>query len=242
MKRVVICLLALCLLTLWGCGAEEPAETVQETAVPVTKATAPAAEETVPATEETGTCVVICRDDFPVYAEPGYDWSPSGTVGATREHAVVETWEDEEGNLWGRLAAGGWVDLTRNEAQTENMPPITVCRGEHYRRYDGLCHYCQASTSEYAYLIAISAQEPLRNVSFFSIVYDQEARRGPELLFLEEWNPDIPLVVNGEFVGAASMYGLEFTDSEGETMVYSLWESGRNGYVEVSPFTEPLAP
>lgn len=216
----------------------------EETTYPTEETTHPTEEDTHP-TEETDSerFVKICRADFPIYNGPGYDYYPVSTVQVATVYTVVDAVLDSEGNLWGKLKSGaGWVDLSLNEKETHNMPPVTVSQADQKLLDSGNYYYCNADSSAYAYEIAFSAHDFLSDVSFFSIDTINEYKRGAELFHLSKWDPRKPLVASVCFPGHSSMYGLEFTDSHGITRIYSVWESGRNGSIEVSPFDAPLAP
>ena len=270
MKRIFLLLLAGCLLlTLAACSlseisdslsslglfaeetiaSTEPAVDINPPAVYVTEPLPaepiPPTEETTPSTEapDSSYVVKIGRADFPIYNRPGYDYFPVSTVSAATAFTIVDESWDYEGNLWGKLASGaGWVDLSLNEKEAYDMPPVTVsfANQELLDSYNYNCYYCQADSSEYAYEIILSAHELLTNVSFFAIGVEDEYTRGTTLSYLPEWDESMPLVASVYFPGSASTYGLEFTDSQGITHVYCIWESGRNGSVGISPFTYPL--
>lgn len=268
MKKVLPFLLALCLLTLAACvSAENPKPTgtlpttqsptestaAAETTEDTQATTAPATEPpTVPTTEGTTSppevsalsyLVEILRTDFPIHSGPGYDYPQTTTVKVATLYTIVEEFWDSEGNLWGKLKSGaGWVDLSLNAKEAGSMPPVTVSRADPQLLAGGNYHYCSADSSEYAYEAAFQAHEPLTNVSFFVIEVAETYKRGPNLLYLPLWEPGKPLVASVSFPGSASTYGLEFTDSHGVTHIYSVWESGRNGSIGISPFPHPLVP
>jgi hypothetical protein len=220
--------------------ATQPAD---ETIAPTEEAAQPT-EETTPETEGSKFpyLVKIVRADFPIYSGPSYDDYVVGTVEVATVYTIVDEVLNFEGYLWGKLKSGaGWVDLSLNQKETNNMPPITVSRAGRKLLEGGNYYYCRAEDSEYAYEIAFSAHDYLSDVSFFSIDAVGECTRGPELFHMAQWNPGKPFVASVSFPGPASLYGLEFTDSDGVTHVYSVWESGRNGSVGVTPFKSPFA-
>ena len=122
------------------------------------------------------------------------------------------------------------------------MPPVTVARASDTILSSGDHHYCQADTSSYAYDISISAHEPLFNVSFFPICIADDLMRGPDLFRISQMDPSKPLVASVYFPGSASTYGLEFTDQNGVSHIYTIFESGQNGYVYMAPFHGTLTP
>ena len=79
----------------------------------------------IPETESTGPAdgsafsAEICREDFPIFGGPSYDYGQTGTVGIAGIHTIVEEVVDSEGNRWGKLESGsGWGDLSLNERET----------------------------------------------------------------------------------------------------------------------------
>lgn len=212
--------------------AESVAPTVPATTVPPTQATIPTEAAFTPY------LVKISRADFPIHRGPGYDYDVARTIGAAGTFTIVEESVDEAGNLWGKLKSGaGWVDFTRNEK--ESKLPVTVARADKALLDSGNYYYCEADTSEYAYLIALRANTSLQDVSFFTIATADGYSRGSVLYHIPNWDTGKPLVVSVSFPGPAVLYGLEFTDSTG-THTYTVWESGMDGSVGISPLTEPL--
>ena len=251
MKRILPLLLAF-VLTACAATPVPPLETTA-TIAPVTEPatesattpTEPAAETTTPTVQQETTAatrgpdeiytVRICRADFPIYDGPGYDHFPVGTVQVATLYTIMDEFSDGEGNIWGRLKSGaGWVDLTRNEKETKNMPAVTVSRAGETLPEDA--YYCEADSSQFAYFILLLAHEPLTEVSLFSLNTAENYEKGPELFHICDWDPERPFAVSISFPGSTSLYGLEFTDSRGVTQLYTIWESGRNGAVEISPF------
>ena len=245
MKRISLFLVAVCLsVLLGGCINASPSG---HTIAPTTEATVPTIETTAPTSLHTepsaevfrAYLVTICRADFPIHSAPGYDYPEVGTVKVATKYTIAEEFRDDEGNLWGKLKSGaGWVDLTLNEKESAQMPPVTVSVADHATVESGNFHYCCADSSQYAYNILLTAHEPLQNVSFFAIDAVEDFKRGQPLLTLPLWDADTPILASVSFPGSASMYGLEFTDLNGVTHVYSIWESGRNGSVGISPMNE----
>lgn len=185
--------------------------------------------------------VKILRSDFPFYDGPSYDNSPVGTVEVAGTYTIVEEVLDSEGNLWGKLKSGvGWVDLSLIEKESQNMPLVTVAKASKTILDSGNYHYCQADSSSYAYNISISAHAPIRDVSFFSINVANNYERGPALFSVSQMDASKPLVASVQFPGPGSFYGLEFTDQNGSTQIYTISESGRNGSVNISPFNGVL--
>ena len=242
MKRGIVLLLAVSLvMSFAGCFPEKKAQRVKNAPTDnVIVADEIAAATTEPA-EEIYYTVKISRADFPVYDGPSYDFYPVGTVEEAGSYTIVEEAEDGEGNLWGKLKSGlGWIDLTLNEKEKQNMPPVTVSRASQKLLDSGNYYFCKADTSSYGFDISFLSHEVLHNVSFFKIQVSDAYIRGPELFRIPVWEPGTPFVATVSFPGIASLYGLEFTDSRGVTHIYSVWESGRNGSIGVSPFTTQL--
>lgn len=192
---------------------------------------------------DTAVLVEIWRSDFPIYDGPSYDNYLVGTVEVASTYTIVEQLQDSEGNLWGRLKSGlGWVDLSLLEREIRNRPPVTVAKASEAILNSGNYHYCQADFSSYAYQISISAHQTLRNVSFFSINGYGNYKKGETLFSISRMDSSKPLVASVCFPGHGSLYGLEFTDHNGVTRVYTIGESGRNGSVGISLFSGTLTP
>lgn len=229
---------------------ESQLPTMEAETVPAEETTAPTEPESISASEEATTTpeesadtylVHICRPDFPIYTGPSYDDYPISTVEIATVYTIVEESVDAEGNLWGKLKSGaGWVDLTLNEKETLNMPFVTVSRASQKLLNGKDYIYCLADSSVHAYDVALLAHEMLTDVSFFPIEIADEFVRGSELIHMDIWAPDQFFVAKLNFPGSMSSYGLEFTDSQGNTHIYCVWESGRDGGVHISLLDFPL--
>ena len=243
MKHILPFLLAFCLLlTLTACTLSADVESSESTGAPTTESIpetteAPTEAPAPEATEEAAFApytVMICRADFPIHSSPDYDTAPIDTVRMATLYTILEERTDEHGNLWGKLKSGtGWVDLTRNQAETTDMPPVTVNRAEHTLVEDTDFYFCRADQSEYAYNIVFWAHQDLTNLRFFTVNPANNFEKDEVLFQLDIWDETTPLMVSVSFPGSASFYGLEFTDSQGITHSWSVYESGRNGGVEM---------
>ena len=252
----VLCVLS---LTLAGCGinfATHPtteAPTEEPTEAPTTEApTAEAKETTPPATTEPTIVppmtdlgepettdlpylLKIQRADQSIFSEPHYDSRLVGVVEAAGTYTITEEITDGEGILWGRLKSGlGWVDITDIRAFAENPTPITANFADNTLLESGNFHLCIADTAEGVTRVAFRATQALTDVALYEIVFTETFDKGDLLYSLPLLTPDKPLVADLLFAGDMSMFGISFTDSEGNICSYILSVSGRNGTLILS--------
>ena len=253
--RIFLAVLCILSLTLAGCGINFATHPTTEapTEAPTTEApTAEAKEPTPPATTEPTIVppmtdlgepentdlpylLKIQRADQSIFAKPHYDSQFVGVVEAAGTYTITEEVTDDEGILWGKLKSGlGWVDITDIRAFAENPTPITANFADDALLQSGNFHLCNADTTEGVTRVAFRATETLTDVSFYSIVFTETFDKGEELYTLPELTADKPLVADVLFAGDMSMFGISFTDSEGNICSYILSVSGRNGTLVLS--------
>ena len=189
-------------------------------------------EETAPMTQppaETPYLQKVTRADQSIFEGPGYDYIFVGTVEVAGTYTIMEETEDAEGNLWGRLKSGvGWIDLT--DVRSDAHRPLTANYADETLLSSGDFHHCAAYPVEHAVQIALRAAEPLRDMTFYSMEFAGDDYQAAELLYsIDVMYPDMPLVIDVEFLGDMTMYGLHFTDSSGAEHTCGIYISGRNG-------------
>ena len=263
MKKLSACILTLfALALLTGCQIEVPGwAKPEETTAPTPETTIPAQptetaaptdvptqpSEEVPATVPGETegedsslpyLLKIDRADQSIFEGPGYDYVFVGTVREKGTYTIVEEVLDYEGNLWGKLKSGaGWVDLTEIRSPEYANALISANFADDNLILHGDYHYCPGELSEYRIPIAIRAYGSLRNVELcgFDFVGDDFVM-GEAFFTLAEMDEERPLVAELAFPGDMSMYGIRFTDEAGNTYVYSIYISGRNGALVLSEY------
>lgn len=267
MKKVCsLILILILLLSLSGCRGEaeadttptenapeevlpsasiEPTQSETETLAPETEAPAETTENeteaTTPATQppaDTSYLQKVTRADQSIFDGPSYDHIFVGTVEVAGTYTIVEEVQDAEGNLWGRLKSGvGWIDLT--DVRSDAPRPVTANYADETLLRSGNYHHCAAYPVENAVQVAIRAYEVLRDVTFYSMEFVEDDYQAAELLYsIDEMQPDMPLVVDVEFPGDMTMYGLHFTDRSGATHTCCIYISGRNGALILTEETQ----
>ena len=227
MKKCISFLLisVLCFSVLCGCRQSQQAESGTPTEAPT--------EAFLSYTER------IPRPDQSIFSGPSYDHSFVGTVALAGTYTIVEEQTDAEGNLWGKLKSGaGWVDLTDirslaylEEPITANFADATLLGSQNY-------HHCIADTSEYAVQLAFRANTPVTDFRFVCLEWAGDDYQVVEGLYsLEELTPEKPFVADVSFPGDMRMYGIRFTDSDGNACNYIVSVSGRNGSLVLSKYT-----
>lgn len=192
-------------------------------------------EEAVPA-ETSGELPYLVRVDRfeqAVFQGPGFDYGLVDMLVKRGEYTIVEESVDYEGNLWGKLKSGiGWLNLTQMRSVEYQSALLTVnhaddaaLRGEHYAYSTG---------REYCIPVLIRAYGKLRDVTIFELVFSDGYCPGADLFTLPEMTESVPLVAELDFPGDFSMYGIRFTDETGDTHVYSVYCSLRNGEMQLS--------
>ena len=172
----------------------------------------------------------IDRYDHPVYQGPGYDYGTGDTVRKPGIYTIVEESIDYEGNLWGKLKSGiGWVDLTLIQSESYKNALISANYADENLVLHGACHH-YSSGQEYAIPVAFRAYGKLREVTLFAYEFNADGLcPGTELFTLQEMTEELPLVADLAFPGDMTTYGIRFVDEAGESHVYSIFISGRNG-------------
>ena len=245
-------ILLLCILLLAGCGEESAVETTvpRESAVPMATETVP--ETTVPAaTEEPVTIPMetegekelpyllrIRRPDQSIYEGPGYDYIFVGTVREQGSYTIVEETWDQEGNLWGKLKSGaGWVDLTQIRSEEAVKPLISANYAEADLLIRGAYHLCPGDALSYPTSVAFRAYGTLRDVALFPFeLREYDFVPGEDFYQLPELTEEMPLVAELAFPGDMSTYGIRFVDEQGNSHVYCVFISGRNGALVLKPY------
>ena len=177
--------------------------------------------------------------DQSVFDGPSYDHRFVGTVEEAGTYTIVEEVKDEEGNLWGRLKSGkGWIDLTDVKEKIKSPSPISANFADDKLLKSGKYHHCIADDSEQTVQIAFRANETLKNVSFYSMLFVEEFEKLEDLYQLEKMTPDKPLVADVSFPGDMSMYGISFEDGKGVVRTYTVSINGRNGTLFISEKTK----
>lgn len=198
--------------------------------------TAPEPPETVPA-KETPYTLKIPRPDIMIYKEPGYDFDPVGKLVDIGTYTIVEESLDAEGIRWGKLKSGiGWIDLDKVD-DAVGMIPITleeISRAEH-KALD--CHSHVIEDAPHTRYLLFEAYEPLRDIRFCYMDFVEDGFQPGETLYtLSEMKPGKPLVIGVIFHGDFTTFGLSFTCDGGYKASYRIYESGRNGGIEMQEY------
>lgn len=179
----------------------------------------------------------ISRADQGIYEGPGYNYSFACIIGIAGTYTIVEEQWDSEGNLWGRLKSGaGWVNLTDIRSGSASMPLLTANYADSALLNSGNYYHCILDTSEYMVQIAFRASATLNNVTFYSMSYANELEIDAALYSLAQLTSGKPLVVDVAFPGDMTTYGIRFTDSSGIVHYYSIYISGMDGSLVMTPF------
>lgn len=228
-----------------------PVATEEVTEITVTEETSVPTETQVPATtvpQPSGETeneadalpylLQIHRADQSVFEGPGYDYVFVGTVRERGTYTIVEECPDREGNLWGRLKSGmGWVNLTEIRSEEYANALISANYADDNLLLHGAYHHYSGNDPEYSIAIAFRVYGTLRDVALFDFAFSGEAYLPNEEFFcLPEWNEEMPLVAELAFPGDMTMYGIRFVDENGNTHVYSIYISGRNGALVLTEY------
>lgn len=203
--------------------------------------TLPALAEDVPYLQR------VTRPDEMIFSGPGYDEFCVGTVREAGVYTIVEEADDGEGHLWGRLKSGaGWIDLTHVRDAEIASWPVSAAFAEDCPPGDTFCRFL-AEDSEYTVWIAFRACKPLTDVQFVTLDMAAEEPFPPAAILCQipELVPGTPLVAGVVFYGDMTTYGLIGTDAEGETHIFAVSVSGRNGMLvleKLSPVPAPDEP
>jgi len=180
----------------------------------------------------------VARPDEMVFSGPSYDEFCVGTVREAGVYTIVEEADDGEGHLWGRLKSGaGWIDLTHVRSEEIAAWPLSAAYREDCPVTGRYVAFCMEE-SEYTTWIALRAYEPLTDVALLSLDLAAESEEIPaELLCrLPELTPDTPLLLGVVFYGDMTTYAILGTDAKGESHLFTLSVSGRNGMLILERF------
>ena len=179
-------------------------------------------EASLPYTEK------IVRADQSIFDGPSYDANYVGVVEEAGIYTIVEEVTDDEGNLWGKLKSGrGWVDLT--DIRTFNWP-VSANFADEKLLESGNYHFFADDKNDYVVDVAFRAYEVLSFVTVYPLeLTDDGLVSGEAVLYLEEFTPDKPMVVELSFPGDMSQYAIEFTTDQGAETYFRVYISGRNG-------------
>ncbi len=222
-----------------GTETDETEPTQTDTQAP---ATSPADTEPVPPVEstplkETPYKLKVTRPDLMIYKEPGYDYQSVGTLVDIGLYTIVEEKIDNEGIKWGKLKSGiGWIDLDKAETAA-GMIPITmeIVRAAQTESMD--CHLHIVEEATHTRYLLFEAYEPLRDIRFCSMDLVEDSFQPGEVIFtLDELKPGKPMVIGVVFHGDFTTFGLTFTCDGGHEASYRIYESGRNGSVEMQEY------
>lgn len=254
--RRILPVFMLCVLLLAGCGAETAHQTTAPETMAPTETEAgmetimpPETQEPAPATSQPSGetegdlfpyLLQIPRADQSVFEGPGYDYVFVGTIREPGVYTIVEESRDWEGNLWGRLKSGmGWVDLTEIRSEDYANARISANYAEENLLLQGNFYHCFGNDSEYSIPVAFRAYGTLRDVVLFDFAFiGEEYLPNADLFRLSEWNGEMPLVAELNFPGDMTMYGIRFVDENGDTHVYSVYISGRNGALVLTEYED----
>ena len=202
--------------------AQVEQETEQETEQEQEQEQETEQEASLPYTEK------IVRADQSIFDGPSYDANYVGVVEEAGIYTIVEEATDDEGNLWGKLKSGrGWVDLT--DIRTFNWPVSAIFADEKLLE-SGNYHFFADDKNDYVVDVAFRAYEVLSFVTVYPLeLTDDGLVSGEAVLYLEEFTPDKPLVVELSFPGDMSQYAIEFTTEQGAETYFRVYISGRNG-------------
>ena len=179
-------------------------------------------EASLPYTEK------IVRADQSIFDGPSYDANYVGVVEEAGIYTIVEEVTDDEGNLWGKLKSGrGWVNLT--DIRTFNWP-VSANFADEKLLESGNYHFFADDKNDYVVDVAFRAYEVLSFVKVYPLeLTDDGLVSGEAVLYLEEFTPDKPMVVELSFPGDMSQYAIEFTTEQGAETYFRVYISGRNG-------------
>ncbi len=175
--------------------------------------------QTIPYTVKLGSLV-------PIFDAPTYDGCYVDCVGQDGVYTIVEEQSDSEGHRWGKLKSGaGWVELS---ALAQDAPvggglanDAIVQRAQHVIVIDS------APESQY---IVFQAAELLRDVRLSTFSLGENGQLTQTVLHtVGQLTAGQPLVAQVVFYGDFTLYGLSFTDQNGQQRCFTLGISGRNG-------------
>ena len=102
---------------------------------------------------------------------------------------------------------------------------------------------CMLTGSDECIQMRITANETVRDLSVVSLSMDEMNETGPhwiteELYHLNSLTPDAPLVLTTPYLMDLPTYGILLHDSQGQEHLYEIWQSGKDGSLQISESTD----
>lgn len=173
--------------------------------------------------------------DQPIYSGPGYAYHYVGTVEIAGAYTIVDEKYDDDGHLWGKLKSGvGWIDLTNSrysDGHREEDPQLLIA----YRVGDTVMGdvFYMDDESEYAFRIGITATKDVE-FRFYGAELTDTIEPG-ELLTMGSLSADQTFVAQISLPGDSSSYFIEAEDIHGNTVLYLISDSGKDGSLVFIP-------
>ena len=173
-----------------------------------------------------------------IYAGPGYDSGVIRILEAEGTCTIIAHEWDSADNLWGKLESGeGWVFLKSESVLI--FAPILVDFATEELLAKGPYEYVPVDKTLNATELAIYANEPLTEVSFFECVHDGDVCTPKLLHTLPALTVEKPMVAAVPFYGDMTAYGISFTDASGAKRCFEISLSGVDGSVVLAECEVP---
>ena len=171
-----------------------------------------------------------------IYSGPGYDYGFVMALNIPGSYTIVEEAWDYQGNLWGKLKSGvGWVNLTQVRSSNQNPPLLTANFANNSEVGTDDYNYI-TDFSDYAVPILFRANQDLDFVNFYAVDYDYNGLPQLRHLYYHGYMAaGTPMVIVASFPGDMTTYAISFEDSLGNVYYYSIYISGRDGSLVLSP-------
>ena len=231
MRRILLCVLLVLLLTACSGAKVDASESVPNTE-PTIQTTEPPTTEppaTQPPTEPTLAEPTDCKfrqkvkhSKLYIYKEPQHD-AKIARVLPKGVYTIVKETYDASGNHWGKLKSGaGWICLTDIQ---ENRIPVEIEQAKKSFLNEGEYTKHGKVSGKYTIAVRVHATQTLTDIAVYKVDHLTDKKTGSALVQKDALEKDANMVMWLEFPGDFDTYEIRFTGEAGTRYKYQIGEN-----------------